>query len=86
MRPVVRIRNGVRLLHKHFDLEPGEVLVEHTNEKERTHAVKVVSGQDVSPCQVETAWVLETGNPIMVCYSSCVYRNSEHRYAHVVTG
>ena len=80
-------RFGIVLLHKHFDLKPGEVLIESTNEKERTHAVKVVNNEDVPPCGgVETAWILKEGNPVMRCYSSCSYRNGEHRDSHVTTG
>lgn len=77
-------RFGVMLLHKHFDLAPGEMLVEYTNEKDRSQSVEVVSEKEMPPCGVETAWVLSEGQAMMKCYPGvCTYYNGEHHRSHV---
>jgi hypothetical protein len=48
-------RFGICLLHKHFDLQPGEVALEETDEDSRVSTITVVPDHS---CQgaMETAW------------------------------
>ena len=76
-------RFGVMLLHKHFDLNPGEMFVEYTNEMERTQTVRVINADDASPCGVTTAWKLTDGSTMIECYPGvCTYRDGEHHRSH----
>ena len=55
-----RERFGVALLHKHFDMDSDEMLVEHTNKKDRVLTIKPVKPQDAGPT-IETIWALLDG-------------------------
>ena len=57
MRHGYEDRFGICLLHKHFDLRPGEAALEESDEKLRVSTIRIVPEQD---CQgaMETAWRL----------------------------
>ena len=48
-------RFGLCLLHKHFDLAPGEMALEETNERSRTSTIRVVP-EETCRDAMETAW------------------------------
>jgi hypothetical protein len=48
-------RFGVCLLHKHFDLNPGEAALEESDEAARISTIRVVP-EDVARAAMETAW------------------------------
>jgi hypothetical protein len=75
-------RFGITLLHKHFNLEASEVLVEETDILTRTQTVKPVAEADIAgEPAIETAWCLnDIGQPIMSC--KCLNRGGEHSGEH----
>ena len=77
-------RFGVTLLHKHFDLEPTECLVEttHPHQRELTLKPEVQSTRDGVDI-IETAWRLDSETAIMECVSMCrPVGSSGHRPTH----
>lgn len=79
-------RFGIMLLHRHFELQPGEMLVEYTDVGKRMQTVEVGSGVDMRPCAVETAWALKAGASLAVCYPGvCVYTGNGHYRGHVTS-
>lgn len=48
-------RFGVCLLHKHFDLQPGEAALEESDEETRTSTIRIVP-ENVAHDAMETAW------------------------------
>lgn len=58
-------RFGVCLLHRHFDIKPGEVLLEETDVESRTQTIRPVATIE-GDC-VETAWRLGDGFVAMHC-------------------
>jgi len=48
-------RFGVCLLHKHFDLQPGEAALEETDEASRISTIRIVQESDCKGA-METAW------------------------------
>ena len=53
-------RFGVCLLHKHFDLHPGEAALEESDEAARISTIRVVP-EDVARVAMETAWRFSSG-------------------------
>lgn len=61
-------RFGLTLLHKHFDLEDGEVLAETNNPVCRTLLVEPIDRTDLANSRYyETAWRFDSGRPITTC-------------------
>ena len=74
-------RFGLTLLHKHFELEDGEVLVETTDRENRSQNIAPQFLSDVmrEPI-IQTAWRLDSGKPIMSCV--CVNFGGDHSHQH----
>ncbi len=86
-------RFGVTLLHKHFDLEEGEVLVEHTDEKERLQTIQPErKSDDENKHIIQTAWRLDAlGEMPVGCYVTCVastdyHGKPKHEHRHIKAG
>ena len=61
-------RFGVTLLHKHFQLQPDEVLVEACDPESRTLTIKPEKIPGLNPDHyIETSWRLDTGQALMRC-------------------
>ncbi len=75
-----RERFGVALLHKHFDMEEGEVLVEETDKDARELTIRPMK-QDEAGNTVPTIWKLGDGvcQPLLGCLSRCVWVQFGHR-------
>jgi hypothetical protein len=72
-------RFGVNLLHRHFDLAPGEFLLETTNIPTRLQTIEPIREQDLNGEEViETAWRLGDGWIAMGCV--CVKMGSDHQH------
>jgi hypothetical protein len=65
-------RFGVALLHKHFDMEPDEVLVEHTNVQDRILTICPVQVEAAGET-IQTIWSLGDGAPetMLGCQQYC---------------
>lgn len=81
-------RFGMALLHKHFDLEPGEMLVEQTDQSARKLLIQPVPQRD-SGNTVGTIFRLNEGEGLEIvlgCMQYCaldVQRN--HNSFHKIT-
>lgn len=66
-------RFGLHLIHKHFELAQDEVLVEYTDESNRTLNCRVEKLADVqaSSTMIETQWRFDSKAASMVCHSYC---------------
>ena len=66
-------RFGVALLHKHFDLDEGEILVEWTDVENREQTIRPESASEVDGSTIETIWQLGDGvaEPVMRCIQYC---------------
>ncbi len=72
-------RFGISLLHQHFDLEEGEIMLEETNKAERLQQMRVVQAADLeNVANIATAWSLESGMPLMRC--TCQQSGGEHQH------
>jgi hypothetical protein len=80
-------RFGIALLHRHFDLREGEILVEMTD--------PIAREQTITPCVEETLpketlfptiLSLKSEEGVLGCYQSCVWNSNGHRVAHVYAG
>jgi hypothetical protein len=65
-----RDKFGVALLHKHFDLAEGEVLMEKADPKERVLTIKPVK-QKKAGTTTETIWKLVDGDNPTACQFCC---------------
>jgi len=59
-------RFGVSLLHKHFDLAPGEVLLETTDARNRSMSIQptIIDSSDIQA--IDTQWYLGKSVPLSV--------------------
>ncbi|MFT3815208.1 MAG: hypothetical protein QM740_17805 [Acidovorax sp.] len=78
-------RFGISLLHKHFDLQPGEIALEESDEVLRVSTIRVVS-KESSAGAMETAWrfgsSLDIDTP-MKCELECRGRGmTDHNRRH----
>lgn len=66
-------RFGIHLIHKHFEVEDDEVLVEYTDEVSRTLNCRVEKRTLLgnSPALVETQWRFDTREASMICHGYC---------------
>lgn len=80
-------RFGVTVLHKHFDLDVGEVLLETTDVRGRVQTIRPVMTDDLprSAELLETSWSLQAGEVLMACKRACVKQQGNHTYEHVKT-
>jgi hypothetical protein len=65
-------RFGVALLHKHFDMQASEMLVEHTDRDARLLIIKPIQ-QEQAGNTVETIWELGDGDGNKVVLSCRQY-------------
>jgi hypothetical protein len=79
-------RFGVNLLHKHFEMNNSEILVETVNETDRVLVTKPMDQKDLAHMQrreTQWAWVQSaSGEVIQVCISQCVVANGRHHQTH----
>ena len=77
-------RFGINLLHRHFDLEPDEILVEYTDVENRTLVSRVETNAvfQNETHAIETNWAFDRDGASVVCRGGCVY-NRGHRRQHV---
>jgi hypothetical protein len=73
-------RFGICLLHKHFDLGPGEVLMEKTNAAKRISTLKVEQSADNRTKTIETMWRFDNPKCTTVCVQRCNYNNGHKSY------
>jgi hypothetical protein len=80
-------RFGIALLHKHFDIEPDEVLVERTDEAIKVQTIRPYKKAELDTCIQQTAWRLSDDAAVMGCYTVCI-RDSDRGWhqAHVTSG
>lgn len=80
-----RGRFGIMLLHKHFDLDNGEVLLEETDVQGRVQTITPVSESARPNEYIETAWQFDKdGTPEMKCI--CPERQGKHIGDHIRVG
>jgi hypothetical protein len=82
-------RFGVCLLHKHFDLQPGEVALEESDEVARVSTIRVVSEQFAQNA-METAWSFSENADIRAgrnCQVRCQgFGQTGHSRQHICVG
>ncbi len=72
-------RFGVTLLHRHFDMRPGEVLLETTDIPSRVQTIEPVPEEELAGVPyVETSWRLGDGWVAMACV--CVKYGDDHSH------
>lgn len=77
-------RFGIFLLHQHFPVKDGEILVEYTDADARTQTIVVEKAPpDTKEQFLQTAWKFDSGQPtaVTVCEKWCHYDNG-HRLRH----
>ena len=85
-------RFGITLLHKHFDLEEGEMLVEELNDKNRGMYISPRRPEQENLTVLQTAWRLGDGIKAGIgCYQTCVWSPdsngvNRHSYKHIKAG
>ena len=69
-------RFAVHLIHKHFELAEGEVLVEYSDAVRREHRLRVERRDGVTARNaVPTTWMLDRERPLVTCV--CAFRGGE---------
>jgi hypothetical protein len=74
-------RFGITLLHKHFEMEDDEILLEECDEESRTlilRPVKQDSRDNVK--SIETNWRLDTSTAMARCVSLCQYDSTPGKH------
>lgn len=72
-------RFGVTLLHRHFEIKPGEVLLETTDIPSRVQTIRPVKHDEMTADPyVETSWRLGDGWIAMGC--KCVKFGDDHQH------
>ena len=79
-------RFGITLLHKHFDIDDGEVMVERTDEAAKVQTIRPYKKTELDACIGQTAWRLSDQSAVMGCYMVCIREASGWRHAHVTSG
>lgn len=78
-------RIGIHLLHKHFELNSDEILLETTDDSKREQNIRVVKTSNL-PTDVtflDTAWRLDSGEVAVKCRMKCVeYSGGSHHNQH----
>jgi hypothetical protein len=78
-------RFGINLIHRHFDLQEGEVALESTDLESRRQTVEVVPESVVfAPGSnvIATQWVFGTKGEGMACKLYCNYSDYAHTTRH----
>jgi len=80
-------RFGVFLVHKHFELEPYEYVLEETDEDERVQTLTVQRGDDPDQNTIQTMWQFQQDGETAVtkCVLRCNY-NRGHKAVHSKEG
>ncbi len=79
-------RFGICLLHRHFDVNEGELAVEYTDVESRVSTVRVESAAEAEGPFLETMWrFADRPTGVTVCVRRCSY-SSGHRNVHVKEG
>lgn len=79
-------RFGLTLLHKHFDIEEDEMLVETVNEETRTQIIQPMKKSAVAQMDgqiLETSWTLKEGDAVRGCRIACYTQGGSHHRGHV---
>jgi hypothetical protein len=78
-------RFGIALLHSHFSLDAGEVMLEESDERTRTLTLKPVKQSEIGRSDIGTIWMLQDSGPeaVLVCRQICK-RDIFHRHTHSV--
>jgi hypothetical protein len=72
-------RFGVTLLHTHFPIYEGEVLVEECDEQNRTLTLKPVKHSTLrDESLLQTNWRLDTEDSVQACQGYCVMTKDGH--------
>ena len=85
-------RFGITLLHKHFDLNDNEMLVEELDANTRTMHISPRKPEEENLEFFQTAWRLGEGTEIILgCIQTCVWRQESdgkqrHSIRHVTKG
>jgi hypothetical protein len=77
-------RFGLTLLHSHFDLGQGEILVETVDKSARTLTTRVLPASDAEPgaTLVETSWRLDASDGQPRCLTYC-YRPPNSQFHEI---
>jgi uncharacterized repeat protein (TIGR03803 family) len=68
-----------RLLHNHFQVHEGEVLVEDCDDVTRTLTIRPMKRTDIKEENLmQTNWRLDTKTPVLGCRGYCVMREGSH--------
>lgn len=77
-------RFGITLLHSHFPVYEGEILLETCDPEARTLSIRPVKDSDAELVQsIPTTWRLTDGEEMLRCERTCVDRGDKHRVEHV---
>jgi hypothetical protein len=69
-------RFAVHLIHKHFELNEREVLVEYTDVERREHRLRVEPRDGpIARHAIPTTWALDGDRPAVVCV--CAFRQDQ---------
>lgn len=72
---------GLALLHKHFDLDDDEVLMEYTDLENRMLVSKATKRTEISFVNaIETVWSLDNDNVTTGCAVFCFYNNEARQH------
>ena len=72
-------RFGVTLLHNHFPVYEGEVLVEECDEDARTLTLKPMSRESLNEgTLMQTNWRLDTRDSVQACVAFCLMEDGRH--------
>ena len=76
-------RFGLTLIHRHFDLAPGEILYESTDPERRQQTIEVRQASEFAedPQVLQTQWVFDDSGRTLVCVGFCHYANG-HKHHH----
>ena len=75
-------RFALHLAHRHFELAPGEVLIERPDEAARTQHVTVGRLED-EPGARPTTWLFDAGPAMMAAFCTCAMGDHGHTGRHV---
>jgi len=82
-------RFGVCLLHRHFELSEGEVLMESTDVTSRVSLVEVADRNAITGSSIPTMWKFSSDGKITAgteCRQACHYENYGHMQVHIKVG
>ena len=69
-------RFAVQLVHKHFELADGEVLIEYSDVARREHRLRVERHDSVNARHaIPTTWMLDRERPLVSCV--CAFRGNQ---------